>query len=198
MDRYYARSSRLGMIGSLLLILATFLILPKEFNVTPYALRTEVVQIMDVLPPELNKIAEPPQVERPKLPVATTSPDKVEANTIERNDVIESIRKVTYVEPLIVPFWKVEVKPILKTLPQPIYPEAARIAGIEGNVVVEALVDIDGKIIDTRILSSSGNIALDQAAIEAARRALFSPAKQRDKFVRVWVSIPFRFTLTGK
>ena len=72
----------------------------------------------------------------------------------------------------------------------------ARTAGIEGQAVVEALVDVDGSVADARILKSSGNTSLDQAAVDAALRSKFSPAKQRDKAVRVWVSIPFRFTLT--
>ncbi|MFB0509806.1 MAG: energy transducer TonB [bacterium] len=198
MDRYYARSSRLSMIVSLSLILAAFLIMPKEFEITPYALRKDVAIIMEELPLELDKIAEPPPVERPKLPVATNSPDQVEAATIDRTDVIESIRKITEVEPPTVPFWKVEVKPQLEHMPSPIYPELARLANIEGKVVVEALVDIDGRIIDTRILKPSGNTALDQAAIQAARKAIFTPAKQRDKLVRVWVAIPFEFKLTGR
>jgi protein TonB len=71
----------------------------------------------------------------------------------------------------------------------------ARTAGIEGQTVVEALVATDGSVSDARVLKSSGNASLDQAAVDAAMRSRFSPAKQRDKPVRVWVSIPFRFTL---
>jgi protein TonB len=97
----------------------------------------------------------------------------------------------------VVPFWKVEVKPQPINIPVPTYPDMARTAGIEGQAVVEALVDVDGSVADARILKPSGNASLDQAAVDAAMRAKFTPAKQRDKAVRVWVSIPFRFTLTG-
>jgi len=50
---------------------------------------------------------------------------------------------------------------------------------------------------DVKILKSSGNQMLDQAALVAAKQSKFTPAKQRDKFVRVWVSIPIKFRLTG-
>ncbi len=197
-DIYYSRSFRFGMIASLIFHLAVFVVLPREFLVNPYTLRKEVATVMEELPPELEKIAEPPPVQRPQLPVAATVPEEVEATTIAPTEFTEITKKPDLTEVPIVPFWKVEVKPKPEYLPQPDYPELARQAGIEGNAVVEALVDVDGKIIDAKILKSSGNEALDQAAVKAAQNARFTPAKQRDMFVRVWVSIPFRFTLTGK
>ncbi len=197
-DIYYSRSFRFGMIASLIFHLAVFVVLPREFLVNPYTLKKEVATVMEELPPELEKIAEPPPVQRPQLPVAATVPEEVEATTIAPTEFTEITKKPDLTEVPIVPFWKVEVKPKPEYLPQPDYPELARQAGIEGNAVVEALVDVDGKIIDAKILKSSGNEALDQAAVKAAQNARFTPAKQRDMFVRVWVSIPFRFTLTGK
>jgi TonB family protein len=99
--------------------------------------------------------------------------------------------------PPTVPFFKVEVKPKPINTPMPVYPEMVRSAGIEGTAVVEALLDLDGSVMDARILKSSTNQMLDAAAIEASLRAKFTPAKQRDKPVRVWISIPYRFTLKG-
>jgi protein TonB len=57
------------------------------------------------------------------------------------------------------------------------------------------LVDIDGSVREVKILKSSGNQMLDQSALAAARKSRFTPARQRDKFVRVWVSRPFKFLL---
>jgi TonB family protein len=99
--------------------------------------------------------------------------------------------------PPTVPFFKVEVKPTPVSVPVPDYPATVRDAGIEGTAVVEALLDLDGSVMDARVLKSSGNQSLDASAIEAALKAKFTPAKQRDKAVRVWISIPYRFTLKG-
>ena len=97
--------------------------------------------------------------------------------------------------PPTVPFFKVEVKPQPINIPVPNYPEMVRTAGIEGQAVIEALLDLDGSVMDVRVIKSAGNQMLDAAASDAARRAKFTPAKQRDKPVRVWISIPYRFQL---
>ncbi|MEO0093128.1 MAG: energy transducer TonB [candidate division WOR-3 bacterium] len=196
-DYYYATSFRLSLIGALLSILALFLLLPEEFATAPYRLKTNTQDIMELLPIPLNRIVEPPPAVRPKLPVAALSPNRVEANTIEPTSQIESLKKPTDTEPPTVPFAVVEEKPILQYLPTPVYPEPARLLAMEGKVVVEVLVEIDGKVIDSRIVKSSGYPLLDQAAIESAQKAIFTPAKQRDKLVRVWIAIPFEFKLSN-
>ncbi|MEO0132228.1 MAG: energy transducer TonB [candidate division WOR-3 bacterium] len=194
-DSYYGLAVRISTVIALALVNIVFLVLPKEFVYKAYELKKEVATIAEELPPELEKLAEPPPVERPKLPVAAETPEEVEATTIEKTEFQEIIKKPTETDIPIVPFWSVEVKPQPVNIPKPNYPELAKQAGIEGDVVVKALVDVDGRIIDVEIQKSSGNSSLDQAALEAARNAVFTPAKQRDQYVRVWVSIPFKFRL---
>ena len=197
-DRYYALALRVATVTALVLTTLAFLVLPKEFVVQAYKLKRSIESITETLPPtltELEKLAEPakPAV----VPVAAASEAEVTASTIDPTNVVEIVRRTDETDIPVVPFWKVEVKPQPINIPVPTYPDMARTAGIEGQAVVEALVDVDGSVADARILKPSGNASLDQAAVDAAMRAKFTPAKQRDKAVRVWVSIPFRFTLTG-
>ena len=99
----------------------------------------------------------------------------------------------------ILPFWTIEVKPRPLYVPEVEYPEAARKARIEGLVVVEALVDADGTVANVRVLKTSGNAELHQAAVAAASRATFAPASSRDRPALKWVTIPYRFALkSGK
>lgn len=56
------------------------------------------------------------------------------------------------------------------------YPEAARAIGAHGTVVVSGTVSIDGKFEDLRVSTSSRSTILDEAALTAARGAIFSPA----------------------
>jgi protein TonB len=195
-DRYYAVALRVSMVAALASTILTFLILPKEFVVEAYKLKRSVEQIMEALPPQLEELAKPPEAAKPAMvPVAAASEAEVKAVTTDATNVVEVVRRTDETDIPVVPFWKVEVKPQPINIPVPAYPDMARTAGIEGQAVVEALVDVDGSVADARILKPSGNASLDQAAVEAALRSRFSPAKQRDKAVRVWVSIPFRFTL---
>jgi TonB family protein len=91
-----------------------------------------------------------------------------------------------------------EKKPKPLSIPAPKYPELARRAGIEGDVIIKVLVNIDGSILDAIIFLSSGFEELDNAALEASMKAKFEPAAQFGRPVKVWVSIPVKFKLTGK
>lgn len=75
----------------------------------------------------------------------------------------------------------------------PKYPLVARKAGVDGTVLVQALVGRDGRVHDTRIVKSIP--MLDTAAVEAVRQWTFKPALAKGKPVAVWVAVPVRFTL---
>lgn len=195
-ERYYAVAIRASAVAALVIITLMFQLLPHESTVEAYKLKRSVENIMEALPPSVEEMAKPAEAPKPAtVPVAAASNDVDVATTIDPTNVVEVVRRTEETDIPVVPFWKVEVKPKPIDIPVPTYPEMARAAGIEGQAVVEALVDVDGAVADARILKPSGNASLDQAAVDAAMRSKFSPARQRDKAVRVWVSIPFRFTL---
>lgn len=195
-EQYYAVAIRLAWAASIFLVIVWFLVSPREFTVQAYQLKRSVETIMEALPPQLEKMAEPPKEVKPAtVPVAAQAGEQIEATTVEASTFQEVIKRTDETDIPVVPFWKVEIKPQPINIPVPTYPDMARSAGIEGQSVVEALVGTDGTVSDARILKSSGNSSLDAAAVDAAMRSKFTPAKQRDKPVRVWVSIPFRFTL---
>ena len=78
---------------------------------------------------------------------------------------------------------------------RPKYPEIAQEAGIEGTVIVQVFVDKKGRVKETIILKGIPNTGLDEAAIAAIRKTRFLPAKQRERAVGVWISIPVNFRL---
>ncbi|MDF1712420.1 MAG: energy transducer TonB [Akkermansiaceae bacterium] len=78
----------------------------------------------------------------------------------------------------------------------PAYPGSARRAGIEGKVMVLVTVSTSGRVSGALISSSSGNASLDAAALKAARRYRFTPAKNGvGQAVATQVKIPFNFRL---
>ncbi len=78
------------------------------------------------------------------------------------------------------------------------YPELAKKAGIVGTVVVQAKIALDGTVADAIILNGMPNTGLNEAAIDAIKKTKWVPAKQRDKDVAVWVTIPVQFKLDEK
>jgi TonB family protein len=87
----------------------------------------------------------------------------------------------------------VEVMPRLLSLPAPGYPEIARLAEVEGMVLLQVLVGKDGRVAQVRVVQSVP--MLDDAAIAAARQAVFAPALQQGRPVAVWVEVPIQFRL---
>ena len=75
----------------------------------------------------------------------------------------------------------------------PIYPEDARKAGVEGMVMVQALVGKDGFVKDTRVIQSIP--VLDDAAVDAVKQWVFKPAESKGQPVAVWVAVPVSFRL---
>jgi protein TonB len=79
--------------------------------------------------------------------------------------------------------------------PKPNYPESARRDGREGRVLLRVLVDHRGRIKFVEINRSSGDEALDRAAVEAVKRWRFHPARNGDEAVESWLRIPIEFRL---
>jgi len=195
----YGIAIRLAMLVSTIITIMLFLCIPYA-EPEPYKLKKEIITMVEEYTAEMNKYkAEPPPAERPKMAVVVAPGDVAgkEVETIAATDFNEDLIRTGPSAPDIevVSYYKVEVKPQPIYAPTPDYPDLARKAGIEGKAVVKMLVDIDGSVIEVQILKSSGNQMLDEAALTAARKSKFTPAKQRDKLVRVWVSRPFDFKL---
>ena len=84
--------------------------------------------------------------------------------------------------------------PKLIYMPEPTYPEAARAAHIEGEVVLLVKIDTTGKVTGVKVVKSLHPL-LDEEAIKVARRARFEPAMQRDKPVPVIINLRVNFKL---
>jgi len=77
----------------------------------------------------------------------------------------------------------------------PKYPRKSRRLGEEGIVTVKATIDLQGRVINTVILSSSGFERLDNAAVNAVNKAEFYPAKSNGIPVMSYRNFLFRFLL---
>ncbi len=73
------------------------------------------------------------------------------------------------------------------------YPPEALASGKEGTSVVLVTIDVDGKVTAAEIAESSGDGALDEAALTAANKWRFRPARKDGKAIESQVKIPFHF-----
>lgn len=94
-------------------------------------------------------------------------------------------------------FMPAEVFPSCTFQPAPTYPEMARMAGVEGSVVLWVFVKSDGTVGDVQLYNSSGVASLDDAALAAAPRTRWVPASNNGIPVGVWTTLTYRFTLTN-
>lgn len=87
----------------------------------------------------------------------------------------------------------VEELPDVSHREYPVYPEAARRAGVSGTVMIQALVGRDGEVKDMRVTNSIP--ALDSSAVACVRQWRFKPALFKGQPVAVWVAVPVKYTL---
>lgn len=90
-----------------------------------------------------------------------------------------------------------EVEPSIIYQPALIYPKLAQTAGLEGDVIIQALVSERGEVLDVRVAKSSGVATLDEAAAEQAKEITYSPGLQNNRPVKLWVSYTVKFRLNN-
>lgn len=185
-----------GLIGISLVIL-NFLIFPRFINTVEFEeVEQVIIENLDI--PQTQQIDNTPPPARPSIPVPSDDEDIADDLTLDELDFDDfsnldapppppSGPKVTFI-----PY---DDPPVAMSPIRPVYPEIAQEAGIEGVVVVQAFIDDKGRVKETLILKGVPNTGLDEAAMEAIRKTRFKPAKQRERAVGVWISIPVNFRL---
>ena len=192
----YPISVRIAGLSGIFCLVFIFLIFPRFINESEFgAIDQIIIENIDI--PQTQQIDNTPPPARPSIPVPTDDEDIADDVTLDDLDFDDfeawdappqpsgpKVKFIPYDDP---------PKPI--TSIRPIYPEIAQEAGIEGVVVVQAFIDQKGRVKETIILKGIPNTGLDEAAMEAIRKTRFRPAKQRERSVGVWISIPVNFKL---
>jgi len=162
------------------------------------------------LPPVVDIPPAPQAITRPALPVVTntvvdeeitiapTTPDANPVNTLPPPPTRSASSQDIESAPVFTPF---EVAPrvlnrdeVQRVLERS-YPSMLRDAGIGGRVDVWFFLDEAGQVLKYQVNETSGYPTLDSAALKVADIMRFSPAKNRDRSVRVWVSLPITFSV---
>ena len=188
---------RLATLFSIIILILTFLIYPRYLGL----LELEDFELQEIIIeniPQTQQIEKPPPPARPSVPVESEDEDIADDLTIEETD-LDSFEAWDAPPPPPegprVKFIPYDDPPQPLSSIKPVYPEIAQEAGIEGTVVVQVFVDKKGRVQDTLILKGIPNTGLDEAAVKAIKKTRFRPAKQRERAVGVWISIPVNFRL---
>ncbi len=157
-------------------------------------IETEWVEI-----PKTEQFERKPPPARPSIPVEADEDEILDDVSIEFPTVDQDLHLTDVPPPpkddaeVFYEFYAVSEKPVLLRRVDPYYPEIPQKAGIEGSVTVKVLIDKQGNIAHAEMFKS--NPLFDEAALSAAKQFKFKPGKQRDKYVKVWMYIPFHFRL---
>ena len=179
------------------LIITNFLLFPRFGNNLEFEDVDQIV-IENIDIPQTQQIDNTPPPARPSIPVPSDDEDIADDLTLDELDFDDFSNLDAPPPPPSGPkvvFIPYDDPPQPMTSIRPQYPEIAQEAGIEGVVVVQAFIDKKGRVKETLILKGVPNTGLDEAAMEAIRKTRFKPAKQRERAVGVWISIPVNFKL---
>lgn len=88
------------------------------------------------------------------------------------------------------------IPPAILSQVQPKYPRAAERMRVSGTVNLQALVGIDGRVEEVRIVSAShSGVGFETASEEAVRQWRYRPATKNGVKVRMWLPVRIPFTI---
>ena len=139
---------------------------PPEVNVQVPVIAPTITAVTTVKPPE--------PVPPPAAPPAPPAPEPVKA-----------------------PHVPVRVGAVVdaRACEKPAYPAAALRANETGVVQLNFLIDVDGRVLESKIARSSGSRRLDEAAREGLSLCKFRPATVDGKPERTWSRIEFEWRI---
>ena len=193
----YPLAVRTTSLTSVVLLIFLFLLFPRFGGKMALEEQAQII-IEQIDIPQTQQIDRPPPPARPSIPIESESEDISDDLTMDELD-LENFEAWDAPPPPPegprVKFIPYDDPPVPKTPISPEYPEIAQEAGIEGTVYVQAFIDKKGRVKEVSIVKGIPNTGLNEAAMDAIRKTRFRPAKQRERAVGVYISIPVHFKL---
>lgn len=180
-----------------------FLELFPALEARDYRRMAEAIPILE-LPQEIEIPPPPEKIARPALPVVaqteleddvTIAPTRIEDNPIVNappplpTTAIE--RGPTFTPYEVAPRLRNEAE--IRRMLEREYPPLLRDAGVGGVVVMWFYISNAGKVLQSQVHQSSGHESLDRLAQRLAPHYEFTPARNMDRNVAVWIQMPIRF-----
>ncbi len=195
-NRYgvYLRCSLLAALAFHFLLFYFF----PAFEIKPYILLE--TEEFELVVPDMIKLPEMPrEIAQPVPAILPSDDDACDEDIYIMPNVFKSVAEMPVVKNVADErskvFYPFDEAPVLLKYVNPVYPELAMNAGIEGTVMLRVLVGSNGKVLEVGIIHSDVSAAMERSAVAAARQFVFRPAMQRTVAVRAYMAIPVRFRL---
>ena len=193
----YSTVTRIGALLACILGLFTFYGLQRFEPEIDIESEGQII-IENIEIPETQQFETPPPPARPSIPIESEDEDLADDLTIEETDLDNFDAWDAPPPPPSGPQFKFipyDDPPRPITPIKPVYPDIAQEAGIEGQVLVQCFIDEKGRVKETIVVKGIPNTGLNESAVQALRKTRFRPAKQRERPVGVWITIPINFKL---
>ncbi|MFN1836285.1 energy transducer TonB [Balneola sp. MJW-20] len=206
------RKSYTVLLEAGLVVALLFMILAVKLNLESEPPQPPPMDVQEVV--EMEEVIQTKQIETPPPPPRPPVPVEVPNDEIIEDELINIDAELDLDGPLDLPpppppsddeeedfFVVVEQMPQIKgglaSIGRMIeYPEMARRAGIEGRVIVQFIVNEQGKVENPRVVRGIGG-GCDEEALRVIQQAEFQPGMQRGRPVRVQFSLPVVFRLSN-
>lgn len=206
--RQYVIRMEIAMILSLILFILVFRmeIKPEPVETGPMASSQEIIHMEEIQQTKHQERTPPPP--RPVVPFEVPNDAVLEDETIDFSSDL-SFDDVLDLPPPPTPSEaepdEEQVFTIVEQMPELIgglrglqssivYPDMAMKAGIEGRVIVQFVIDEQGRVLDPRVVRGIGG-GCDEEALKAVTLARFKPGMQRGRPVKVRYNLPISFSL---
>ncbi len=207
LHKYYRINLQIGLIVTLIFLITAF-----RVNWQPGSDFEIVEREQEII--EMEEIIQTEQEVTPPPPPRPPSPEPVPDDEIIEDMFFDLDTEADLDAPLDMPpppppdddeEEEMEIFTVVEDMPELIggmdaiyevlhYPEIAIQAGIEGRVIVQFVIDVNGQVTDPHVVRGIGG-GCDEAALEAVKQVEFTPGRQRGRAVRVRYTLPITFRL---
>lgn len=212
----YRKNYIINLQIGLMLSLASFLVLfniaftPKSADDKPLYENQEVVKMEEII--QTKQDLKAPAPPRPMVPIAVPNDEVFEEEIIDLDADLDLTAALDLPAPPPPPpstdEEEEEIFIIVEQMPEMIggiaslqkhivYPEIAKIAGIEGRVIVKFIIDENGNVVNPQVIRGIGG-GCDEEAVEAVKKVKFTPGKQRGNPVKVSYTLPVVFKISKR
>ena len=161
----------------------------KIVEVVRAPLETKIIEEIKAPPPDKPPPPPPPKLAMPPPPYIPPPEVTVQAPVV----LAPTITAVTSVKPP--EEYRTPAVVDANTCEKPAYPPAARRANETGIVRLTFLIDVDGRVLDSKVERTSGSRRLDEAARAGLSLCRFKPATLNGRPERTWGRIDYVWKL---